>query len=646
MYFLDIKFIGDNMFFKDIHKRIKIIILITIFLFIVIISKVFYIQVIDYKKLNKYATGLWSRNLPLAANRGIIYDTNGVELANNITTTSLILIPNQIENKEKVAKDLSDILNVEYDEMYKHVSKKTSIERVHPEGRNLSYEIADKINSLGYKGVYLVKEAKRYYPYDTFLSHTIGFVGIDNQGLSGLELIYDNYLTGSDGAIKYFSDAKGNNLEMSQIYEQPQSGINMTLTVNFELQEVLERELSTAVSEYNPEQALGIIMNPKTGEILAMASRPDFSPSKYQDYTTEEINRNLPIWMTYEPGSTFKIITLAASLEENIVDLEKDTFFDGGGITVGGATLHCWKHGGHGAETYLEVVENSCNPGFVNLGLKLGKEKLFSYIDKFGFGKKTGIDLNGEASGIIFDIDKIGDLELATTAFGQGVSVTPIQQVTAVSAAINGGTLYKPYIVKSLNDPETNSVILENKPTVVRKVISDETSEKVRYALESVVARGTGHNAYIAGYRVGGKTGTAQKVKDGKYLSGNYITSFIGFMPADDPQIVVYVAIDNAKGITQYGGTVAAPIAKKILESSIDILKIEKRNNEIEREFSILDKQYIKVPNVVGMNIKDALKELKKFKVEYSGSGDTISYQSPSAGENIYEGETIRLLLS
>lgn len=237
-------------------------------------------------------------------------------------------------------------------------------------------------------------------------------------------------------------------------------------------------------------------------------------------------------------------------------------------------------------------------------------------------------------------------MELATTAFGQGVSVTPIQQVTAVSAAINGGTLYKPYIVKSLNDPETNSVILENKPTVVRKVISDETSEKVRYALESVVARGTGHNAYIAGYRVGGKTGTAQKVKDGKYLSGNYITSFIGFMPADDPQIVVYVAIDNAKGITQYGGTVAAPIAKKILESSIDILKIEKRNNEIEREFSILDKQYIKVPNVVGMNIKDALKELKKFKVEYSGSGDTISYQSPSAGENIYEGETIRLLLS
>ncbi len=634
------------MFFKNIHTRIKIIILVTVFLFIVIIGKVFYIQVIDYKKLNKYATSLWSRNLPLAANRGTIYDTNGVELAGNITTTSLVLIPNQIGDKEKVAKDLSEILNVSYEEMYKHVSKKTSIERVHPEGRNLSYEIADKINSLGYDGVYLVKEAKRHYPYDTMLSHSIGFVGIDNQGLSGLELIYDNYLTGSDGSIKYFSDAKGNSLSMSQIYEQPTSGVNMTLTINYKLQEALERELDVAVSEYNPDQALGIAMNPNTGEILAIASRPTFSPSEYQNYTVEEINRNLPIWMTYEPGSTFKIITLAASLEEKIVDLESDNFFDGGAVTVGGATLHCWKHGGHGNQTYLQVVENSCNPGFVNLGLKLGKETLFNYIDIFGFGKKTGVDLNGESNGILFNVDKIGDLELSTTAFGQGVSVTPIQQITAVSAAINGGILYKPYIVKSLNEPETNSVILENNPTVVRKVISDDTSSKVRYALESVVARGTGHNAYIGGYRVGGKTGTAQKVKDGIYMSGNYITSFIGFLPADNPEIVIYIAVDNAKGITQYGGTVAAPIAKNFLLSAIDILNIEERTDEIEREYLFTDKQYAEVPNVVGMSVKEAVKLLKKFKVEYSGSGEVVTYQSPSANEKVYEGETIRLLLS
>ena len=536
--------------------------LVTLFLFLVIMGKVFYIQVIDYKKLNNYATNLWSRNLPLAANRGIIYDTNGVELATNITTTSLVLIPNQITDKEKVAKDLANILNVDYKEMYSHVSKKTSIERVHPEGRNLSYDIADKINALGYDGVYLVKEAKRFYPYDTMLSHSIGFVGIDNQGLSGLELIYDKYLTGSDGSIKYFSDAKGNSLSMSQIYEQPQSGVNVTLTINYDLQVALERELDNAVSEYNPDGALGIAMNPNTGEILAIASRPTFSPSNYQNYTTEEINRNLPIWMTYEPGSTFKIITLASALEEKLVDLNNDSYSDSGSVTVGGATLHCWKHGGHGAQTYLEVVENSCNPGFVNLGLKLGKEKLFNYIDLFGFGKKTGVDLNGESSGIMFNIDKIGDLELATTAFGQGVSVTPIQQITAVSAAINGGILYKPYIVKSLSEPETNSVILENKSTIVRKVISEDTSNKVKYALESVVARGTGHNSYIAGYRVGGKTGTAQKAVNGAYLSGNYITSFIGFLPADKPEIVIYVAVDNAKGVTQYGGTVHALLSE------------------------------------------------------------------------------------
>ena len=634
------------MFFKNIHIRIKIIILITLFLFLVIIGKVFYIQVIDYKKLNRYATGLWSRNLPIAANRGIIYDRDGVELAGNITTTSLVLIPNQIEKKEEVAKSLSEILNVDYSEMYRHVSKKTSIERVHPEGRNLSYDIADKINNLGYSGVYLVKEAKRSYPYNTMLSHTLGFVGIDNQGLSGLELIYDKYLTGSDGSIKYFSDAKGTSLSMSQIYEQPTSGVNMTLTINYKLQEALERELDNAVTKYNPDQALGIAMNPNTGEILAISSRPNFSPSDYQKYSVEQINRNLPIWMTYEPGSTFKIITLAASLEEKIVDLQNDRYYDGGSITVMGAKLHCWKAGGHGDESYLEVVENSCNPGFVNLGLKLGKETLFNYIDLFGFGKKTGVDLNGEASGIIFNVDKITDLEVATTAFGQGVSVTPIQQITAVSAAINGGILYKPYIVKSLNEPETNSVILENNPTIVRKVISDDTSSKVRYALESVVARGTGHNAYIGGYRVGGKTGTAQKVKDGKYMSGNYITSFIGFMPADDPKIVIYIAVDNAKGITQYGGTVAAPIAKNFLESAIDILGIEKRSDTIEREYLYTDKQYVEVPNIVGMNISGAVKLLKKFKVEYSGSGSIITYQSPSAGTNVYEGETIRLLLA
>lgn len=633
------------MFVRDYHKRIKIILVVIILLFVLIIGKIFYIQVFSYKKLNDYANDLWSRNLPIEANRGIIYDRNGVVIADNITTTSLVLIPNQIDDKEKTAELLAEILNVSYDDMYAHVDKKTSIERVHPEGRRLSYEIADKISSLNLPGVYLVKESKRNYPFDTYLSHTIGFVGIDNQGLSGLELMYNNILTGEYGAIKYFSDAKGNRLSLNEVYEKPQDGINMTLTINMDIQASLERELDNAVLKYNPDQALGIVMDPNSGEILAISSRPNFSPSEYQNYTVEEINRNLPVWMTYEPGSTFKIITLAASLEEGIVDLDNDHFYDSGAITVDNATLHCWKHGGHGEQTYLQVVENSCNPGFVNLGLKLGKDKLFDYIDKFGFGHKTGVDLNGEGTGIIFDLDKVGNVELATTAFGQGVSVTPIQQITAVSAAINGGYLYKPYIVKSLNEPETNAVIQENDKQIVRKVISEETSEKVRYALESVVTNGTGRPAYIDGYRVGGKTGTAQKVQNGKYMIGNYIVSFIGFLPADDPQVIVYIALDNAKGVTQYGGTVAAPIAKTILTDAITALDIDKREGSTEKKYNYNDKKYIDVADVVGMDKNEAIKNLKSFKVEYTGTGNKVIYQSPSAGERILEGETVRLLL-
>ena len=296
------------MFFKDIHSRIKIVLLIIVFLFVVIVGKVFYIQVIDYKRLNNYASNLWSRNLPIESDRGNIYDRNGIVLASNITTSSLVVIPNQIKDKEDVAKKLSEILNIPYEDMYEHVNKKASIERIHPEGRRLSYEVADKINNLKLEGVYLVKESKRLYPHETMLSHTLGFVGIDNQGLSGLELMYNKYLTGEYGAIKYFSDAKGNKLQLSEIYEEPQNGINVSLTIDYKIQAALERELDNAVMKYSPEQAIGLVVNPNTGEVLAMSSRPNFSPSDYQNYSIEDINRNLPIWSTYEPGSTFNVV--------------------------------------------------------------------------------------------------------------------------------------------------------------------------------------------------------------------------------------------------------------------------------------------------------------------------------------------------
>lgn len=614
-------------------------------LFFLIIFKVFYIQVFNYKKLNKLAESLWNRNLPIEANRGKIYDRQGVVLADNKTTVSLVLIPNQIKDKEHASIELAKILNISVDNMKKHVYKKTSIERVHPEGRRLSFDVADKINALKIDGVYLVKESKRYYPFDKMMSHTLGFVGIDNQGLSGLELMYDRYLTGEYGAIKYISDAKGNKLELEETYMEAQDGMNLTLTINSKLQTVLEREINNAWDKYNPDQAIGIIMDPNTGEILSITARPNFSPTNYQKYNVEELNRNLPVWATYEPGSTFKIITLATALNENLIDLEHDHYYDTGSIRVENARIKCWKAGGHGEETFLQVVENSCNPGFVVMGQKIGKEKLFEYIKKFGFGLKTGVDLNGEASGILFDLDKVGPVELATTSFGQGVSVTPIQQITAVSAAINGGTLYKPYIVKSINEPETNQVIKYNKPVKVRNVIKSETSKKVREALESVVTNGTGRNAFIDGYRVGGKTGTAQKVKDGHYMSGNYIVSFMGFMPANDPKIIVYVAIDNAKGITQYGGTIAAPIVRNILKDAIDILNIKKPTGAGEKNYNFNELKYLSVPNVIGLDLKEARENLKGFKIEYSGSGSKIFYQSPSSGDRVLEGSTIKLML-
>ena len=633
------------MFFSTIHERMRLIFLISMIILIAIIIKVFYIQVFAYEKLSSLAEDLWSRELPIKADRGKIIDRNGVVLADNITTVSLVLVPNQIDNKEAVAKDLANILNVDYKEMLKHVTRATSIERVHPEGRGLSFDIAEEIDALGYDGVYLLKESKRDYPYDTVLSHVLGYVGIDNQGLSGLELYYDEYLTGADGAIKYFSDGKGNKLELTEVYVAPTSGITLQLTIDLDLQLAVENELDNVMVKYNPDKALIVAMNPNTGEILAMASRPTFNNNNYQDYETEVINRNLPIWMTYEPGSTFKIITLSAALEEKTINLFEDTFTDTGAIHVEDATIHCWKSGGHGTQTMLEVVENSCNPGFVRIGETLGVDKLMKYIKAYGLDAKTGIDLNGEAIGLLFDEDKMGAVELATTSFGQGISVTPIGQIRAVSAAINGGNLYTPYIVSTMLESQTNSVIKKISPNLERNVISKKTSSLVRFALESVVANGSGKNAYIENYRVGGKTGTAQKVSDGSYLDGNYILSFMGFLPADDPEIIVYVAVDNPKGVTQYGGVVSAPIARNVMLSAIDILEIKPSKEGMAKEYTWLDKKYSILPNVVGLDKKEAAKALKNYQVLYSGEGDAIIYQSPNAGYYVALGSKVKLLL-
>ncbi len=354
------------MFFNDIHTRIRFTFLVVIIILLLVIGKVFYIQVISYNKLSKITEDLWSRKMTINAPRGDIVDRNGNILATSLVTTTIYVVPNQIKDKEKVSKDIAEILNCDYDDVYKYVSKHSSMEIIR-KGMDLDSETADKIDKLGYDGVYLVVDSKRYYPYGETLAHIIGFVGSDNQGLSGLELTYDKYLTGTNGELKYYSDGKGNKLEIPDSYVAPTKGMTLKLTLDIELIKAVDNEINNAMDKYDSESALAIAMRPNTGEILAIGSKPSFDPDNYQKYSEEVINRNLPIWMTYEPGSTFKIITLASTIEEGTVDLFKDTFTDTGAITIDGSTLHCWKHGGHGTQTYLEVVENSCNLG-VNTG--------------------------------------------------------------------------------------------------------------------------------------------------------------------------------------------------------------------------------------------------------------------------------------
>ena len=633
------------MFTRGIDKRMKIILLIFSSILLIIVLRVFYVQVVDYKKLSNLASDLWSRNLPIEASRGRILDRNGVVLADNITTTSLVLIPNQIKNKKEVTEKLAEILDVSFDEMKEHVYKETSIERVHPEGRRLSYEVADKIEALNFDGVYLVKESKRYYPYEEMLSHVLGYVGIDNQGLSGIELQYDDYLTGENGAIKYFSDAKGNKLELTDLYIQPQDGMDLQLTIDINIQKSVERELDNVIDMFNPDMALAVVMDPNKGEILAMSSRPNYDPNNYQNYSQEELSRNLPIWASYEPGSTQKIVTTASAVEEGVVDLFKDEFTDTGSVRVDTARIKCWKAGGHGHQTFLQVLQNSCNPGFVKMGQLLGKERLFHYLDLFGFGEKTGIDLNGEGEGIIFPLDKVGNIELATTAFGQGISVTPIQQVRAISAVINGGILLKPYVLKNILEPETGNVMEHNSKKEIRRVISEDTSKIMRYALETVVALGGGKAAYIDGYRIGGKTGTAQKAVNGSYLANNYIMSFVGIVPSNNPEAVLYIAIDNPKDTALLSSYTTTPIARRILLDIIDALEIEKQEGGVEKDYEWTDKVYYKVKNVVGKSKDEAKELLEHFSIEYSGSGDMIISQSPKAGTRLEDGSTVKLML-
>lgn len=596
-----------------------------------VVAKLFHVQIIDHELLKGRAEANWDREIPFGGVRGDIVDRNGDLIVGNRLAPTLYFMPSQNHEIKKSALALAPILGINAADLEKKMDKKEYMVKLAPEGKNITKEQADEIALLQIDGLYTGVDFARHYPNGELLSRLVGFTGYDGNGLAGIEYAYDEILQGTGDKIRLYTDAKGIPLpHVDDGFKTGEKGASVELTIDLRMQEIVEREMLQAMEKYDATQALAIVMNPKTGELLSIASAPTFHPAEYQNVDPSIYNRNLPVWMTFEPGSTFKILTLAAGLEEKVIDLHKEHFYDPGYVMIAKARLRCWKREGHKDQTFLEVVENSCNPGFVEIGQRLGPEKLNKYIKDFGFGVSTGSGIAGESKGILFSEKNFGPVEQATTAFGQGISVTPIQQVQAVAAAINGGYLYRPYIVKEITD-DKGKTLQSFEPEMQRQVISEETSKQVRTALESVVANGSGRNAFTDGLRVGGKTGTAQKVVDGAYKDGDYIVSFIGFAPADDPEILVYVAIDSPKNSVQFGGVIAAPIVGRIIDEIAPLAGITHREGQIEKEYRWGDAITHRVPDLTGMTKGKITSQLYTYRIKWHGSGEQVKYQLPVA---------------
>lgn len=627
-----------------VKRRIQIIFLCCSCVFLLILGKLAYEQIFHHETILEKALNLWERDFTIAGLRGSILDKNGNVLAHDIPSTSIMVVPAQITDPKMTAQKLAEVLEADEEKIYTTITKKVSTQKIQPEGRLIADEKAIQLEEMDLPGVYLVQDSLRNYPNNNYLAQVLGFTGIDNQGLAGLELQYDAILSAKSGALNIPFDAKGHNVELyNESYEAPGHGMDVKLTIDSEIQDIVEREMNNLMLRYEPKSALALAMNPNTGEVLAMVSKPDFDPNHYEDYDSDIYNRNLPIWKSYEPGSTFKSITFSSALDLHLFDMFTDTYFDKGYEMVGGARIKSWRAGGHGQQTFLQVLENSSNPGFVEIGRRLGLDNMYSYITNFGFGSKTGIDLPGESTGIMFKKEAMGEVEQATVAFGQGLSVTPIQLVTAFSAVVNGGTLYEPYITKAIEDPLTHDTILEYQPTIKRQVISEETSEKMRYALESVVANGGGKPAYTEGYKIGGKTGTAQKAENGVYMANEYILSMISAAPIDDPQIVLYIAVDAPNNDIQYGGTVVGPIIKNCYADILPYLGVIKSEDQIPKKKVWGDEAQYTVEDYIGKARKDAVMEGLTF--EFIGEGDTIIDQMPEAGSVLREGGKVWIYL-
>lgn len=624
-----------------------------------------FIQLVQGKELKDQVLDQWAKDIPIGPKRGTIYDKNGEVLAISVSSYKVDCIPANVEEPKKTANTLSSILDLDEEDLYEKITKKQSIVKIK---RWISDEEADALRKADLKGIVIVPDNKRYYPYGNFASYILGFTDIDNKGLYGIERTYDKFLTGTPGRLIQNTDSLGRQLpgDVEELVE-PEPGLNLVLTIDETMQHIAEKAALEAQVNNKAKRAAILIMEPKTGNILAMATKPDFDPNTPREPIGEEqkqewselsqenlikewndIWRPYPISDNYEPGSTFKIITSVAGLEEGVVTPDSNFYCDGFVRQVKSPKpIKCWRYyRPHGSQTFVEGVQNSCNEVFVEIGLRLGKEKMYEYVKKFGFGDKTGIDMTSEAYGIVTRPEYMKEVKLATMSFGQGISVTPIQLITAVSAVANGGNLMEPRLVKELVDQEGN-VIHDFQPEMKRRVISEKTSDTMLEILRSVVSDGTGRNAYSPGYRVGGKTGTAQKVIDGRYASGKYIASFAAVAPTDDPQIAVLVIIDEPSTGVYYGGLIAAPVAGQVVKEVLDYLEIEPKFTQEELEEEL--KKKVIVPDVTRKDLNDAARILAGQGFKYSTESFDIQGsiivvdQFPKPNTEVNKGSKIEL---